>query len=95
MSAYVIFTREETISQKDMDTYSALVAKTFEGHSLEVLVAYGEQTSLEGQGPEGVVVVKFPDRDAALSWYNGEAYRAVREHRFLGAKYRVTLVDGV
>lgn len=95
MSTYVIFTREETTNQKEMDIYSSLVAKTFEGHPIEVIVAYGQQEKLEGIGPEGIVVVKFPHRDAALAWYDGDAYRKVREHRFLGAKYRVTLVEGV
>ncbi|MBR0560109.1 DUF1330 domain-containing protein [Neokomagataea anthophila] len=75
-----------------MEIYSALAAKPLRGTHYEVLVAYGEQTCFEGQGPEGGAVVKFPDRDAALSWYNGEAYRELREHRFLGAKYQVTFL---
>jgi uncharacterized protein (DUF1330 family) len=33
--------------------------------------------------------------EAAKAWYNGPAYREVREHRFKGATYHVTLVNGV
>ncbi|WP_025885264.1 DUF1330 domain-containing protein [Asaia prunellae] len=95
MSTYIIFTREETLDQKELDTYSSLVAETFEGHPIKPIVAYGDQKALEGSEPEGVVVVEFPDRASALAWYDGDAYRKVREHRFRGAKYRATLVEGV
>jgi hypothetical protein len=32
--------------------------------------------------------------EAAKAWYEGPAYRAVREHRFKGAIYRVSLLAG-
>ncbi len=59
------------------------------------MVAYGAQKSLEGSEPEGIVIVEFPDKASALAWYDGDAYRKVREHRFAGARYRATLVEGV
>lgn len=95
MSTYIVFTREEMLDPEEMATYSRLVRATFEGHPLKILAAYGEQKSLEGLEPEGIVLLEFPDREAALAWYDGDAYRKVREHRFLGAKYRATLVEGV
>ncbi|NVN06433.1 DUF1330 domain-containing protein [Asaia spathodeae] len=95
MSTYIVFTREETLDQKELDTYFSLVAETFEGHPIKPIVAYGAQKALEGNEPEGIVVVEFPSRETALAWYDGYAYRKVREHRFLGAKYRATLVEGV
>ncbi|WP_438383980.1 DUF1330 domain-containing protein [Asaia sp. BMEF1] len=95
MSTYIVFTREEMLNPEEMATYSRLVHDTFKGHPIKILAAYGAQQALEGSEPEGVVLVEFPDREAALAWYDGDAYRKVREHRFLGAKYRATLVEGV
>ncbi|GBQ09557.1 DUF1330 domain-containing protein [Swaminathania salitolerans] len=95
MSTYILFMREETRDQKELDTYFSLVAETFRGHPIKPIVAYGAQEALEGKAPEGIVIVEFPDRDSALAWYDGDAYRKVREHRFLGAVYRATLVEGV
>ncbi|CDG40896.1 MULTISPECIES: DUF1330 domain-containing protein [Asaia] len=95
MSTYIVFTREKTLDQNELDTYFSLVAETFEGHPIKPIVAYGAQKSLEGDEPEGIVIVEFPDKASALAWYDGDAYRKVREHRFAGAKYRATLVEGV
>ncbi|GBQ88103.1 DUF1330 domain-containing protein [Asaia krungthepensis] len=95
MSTYIVFTREEILNPEEMATYSRLVGETFKGHPVKILAAYGDQETLEGTGPDGVVIVEFPDREAALAWYDGEAYRKVREHRFAGAKYRATIVEGV
>jgi uncharacterized protein (DUF1330 family) len=50
---------------------------------------------LEGGAPEGTVILEFPNMEAAKAWYDGAEYRRVREHRFKGTKYRVTLLAGV
>jgi uncharacterized protein (DUF1330 family) len=95
MSAYLVFTRTVTKDQAEMDTYTANVRPTFEGHAATILAAYGAQQILEGPVHEGLVIVSFPDKDAALAWYDAPEYRKVREHRFSGADYQVTLVEGV
>ena len=48
MTAYIVFTRESTSDQAELDAYSQTVAPTFEGHPLKVLAAYGAQEVLEG-----------------------------------------------
>jgi uncharacterized protein (DUF1330 family) len=50
---------------------------------------------LEGPSTEGTVVLQFPNMEAAKAWYDGPAYREVREHRFKGSNYHVTLINGV
>lgn len=94
MSAYAIFVRKRTIDQGEMDTYSATVAPTFEGHPVKILAAYGRFEVLEGPKIEGAVVAEFPSMEAAKRWYDSPAYREVRKHRFKGAEYDVFLVDG-
>ncbi|WP_222547461.1 DUF1330 domain-containing protein [Asaia lannensis] len=95
MSVYIVFTKEKLIDQAEMDQYAEAAPKTLPGHSLTPIVFYGDQVCLEGEGPEGIVILEFPDREAAMNWYESDAYRAAREHRFRGATYRATLVDGV
>jgi uncharacterized protein (DUF1330 family) len=95
MSAYLIFTRDKTIDEKELATYSKDVPATLAGHEAKLLVLYGQHEDLEGAPTEGTVILEFPSAEAAKAWYDGPAYRKVREHRFRGATYRVTLVEGV
>ncbi|MBB2206192.1 DUF1330 domain-containing protein [Gluconacetobacter takamatsuzukensis] len=95
MTAYIVFTRESTRDQAELDAYSQAVAPTFEGHPLKVLAAYGAQEVLEGTSPEGVVILEFPTVEAAQAWYDSPAYQTVVQHRWKGASYRVVIVQGV
>jgi len=95
MSVYMIFTREKTLDPRELDTYFKEVPPTMEGHPGKTLAFYGRHEDLEGEPTEGTVVVEFPNAAAAKAWYDGPAYRKVREHRFKGAKYHVILIEGV
>lgn len=95
MATYIVFTRESTQDKAELDTYMSKVAATFVGHPIKVLAAYGPQQVLEGDAPEGVVIVEFPSTEAARAWYDGPAYQAVAQHRFNGSHYRAVLVEGV
>lgn len=94
MTAYIVFTREATTDQSELDAYGQAVAKSFAGHPLKVLAAYGSQQVLEGTPPEGVVILEFPDIEAARAWYDSPAYQEVVKHRWNGSSYRVVIVQG-
>jgi uncharacterized protein (DUF1330 family) len=95
MSAYLVFTREKTLDRKELEIYWDAIGATFQGHAVKVLASYGAHVDLEGQTTEGTVIAEFPSMEAARAWYDSPAYRKVREHRFKGAVYRGTLVQGV
>jgi uncharacterized protein (DUF1330 family) len=95
MATYIVFTRESTQDQAELDAYQADVAKSFAGHPIRILAAYGPQQALEGSAPEGVVIAEFPDTSSARAWYDSPAYQTVVQHRFKGATYRAVLVEGV
>ena len=95
MAAYLVFTRDKTLDQSEMDTYSKMVPPTLAGHDPTFHVLYGKHETLEGAPVEGVVVISFPTYEAALDWYNSPAYVEAREHRFKGAEYRAVIVQGV
>jgi|SRR5580704_18960078 uncharacterized protein (DUF1330 family) len=95
MKAYLVFTRDKMIDEHEMAAYSKDVPATLAGHDVKILALYGKHEDLEGAPTEGTVILEFPSSEAAKAWYDGAPYRAVREHRFKGASYRVTLVEGV
>ncbi|MGF6244623.1 MULTISPECIES: DUF1330 domain-containing protein [Paraburkholderia] len=95
MATYIVFTRESTQDQSELDIYSSKVGPTFKGHAVKILAAYGQQQVLEGDAPEGVVIVEFPTTAEARAWYDSPAYQEVAQHRFKGSRYRAVLVEGV
>jgi len=95
MSAYIVFTREKTIDQGEMDVYAKEAQASVAGHELKALAFYGAHEDLEGPPTEGTVIFQFSSRAAAKAWYDSPLYRKAREHRFKGATYRVILVEGV
>ena len=95
MPAYFIFTRDSTTDPEELATYHEQVRATFADHPVKVLAAYGDHEEPEGPPNEGTVIAEFPTVAAAKAWYDSPAYRQVREHRFKGAVYRATLVEGL
>lgn len=96
MATYIIFTREEPIKDEAaMKSYQETNAKGGRTEGMEVLVAYGEITGLEGEAADGAVVLKFADKAAAMDWYNRPIYQEAIKHRMKAAHYRVFMVEGV
>jgi uncharacterized protein (DUF1330 family) len=95
MPAYVIFIRERTLDQSELDAYAKAVGPTLEGLPIKFLAAYGRQEVLEGPAPEGVAIAEFPSLEEAKQWYQSAEYQAVAQHRFKGATYRGLIVEGV
>ena len=74
MASYVM-----SIMQKhDLEKYGAYSNQGFvslNGLEFEVIVGEGVE-ALEGTAPgSSVVLMKFPDNDAAMRWYKSEAYQ--------------------
>lgn len=95
MPAYVVFMREKTLDQSELEAYWAKVKETIDGRPLKVLAAYGRHLTLEGPDVEGVVIAEFPTLDEARAWYESPAYQAAAQHRHRGAVYRGLIVEGV
>ena len=95
MSTYLVFTREKINDEQELEIYLKKVPATLAGHDAKVLALYEPHEDLEGPSTEGTVILEFPSTQAAKAWYDGSEYREVREHRFKGATFRVTLVEGV
>jgi uncharacterized protein (DUF1330 family) len=94
VTAYVIFIREKTLDQREMDIYAEKVPATLPSVPIEILAAYGRLEVFEGETPEGVVLFSFPTVEDAKTWYYSEAYQSAAKHRHAGATYRGFVVEG-
>lgn len=95
MPAYVIFIREKTLDQSEMDIYAEKVTSTLPSVPIQMLSAYSQLEVFEGEAPEGVVLFSFPTLEDARNWYHSEAYQSIIKHRHAGATYRGFVVEGV
>ena len=78
--------------QKYQENYPALV----ESCGGRFLVRGGIVEALEGHwGHDRMVVMEFPDREAALAWYRSPEYRPFIETRQRYGRATLLMVDGV
>jgi uncharacterized protein (DUF1330 family) len=95
MSVYAVFIRDRMRDPNEFKTYSQKSAAARGDHPLKAHVYYGPVEVLEGPPVDGVVIVEFPDKAAALAWYRSPAYQEAMQHRHKAADYRVFLVDSL
>ncbi len=56
-------------------------------------LAQGVGDVIEGAWPGSVVLMEFPDRDAAMAWYNSPEYQAILPLRTRNAVSDIILID--
>ncbi|MFM5906373.1 MAG: DUF1330 domain-containing protein [Novosphingobium sp.] len=62
---------------------------------MKPLVVYGKMEALEGEAPDGIVVLEFPDSQSARDWYYSEDYQSRVPFRQQAAPYRAVMVEGI
>lgn len=100
MAAYMIFIREGAIFDPGaMERYSAMnraqAAAWQERFGIKPLAVYGAVEAMEGETPDGVVLLEFPTMDDARAWYASDEYQAAIIERKAGANYRAFLFEGL
>ena len=96
MAAYMLFIREGAIrDQSEMEVYRRMNAEAPRDPKLTPLVVYGAIEAVEGEAPDGIIVLKFPTVADAKAWYNSPAYQAAIPHRKNAADYRALIVEGL
>lgn len=96
MPAYMIFLREGAVRDAEaLATYRDSNGAAPRDPNLKPLVVYGALEALEGEAPDGVVVLQFPSVEDARSWYNSPGYQAAIPHRQKAADYRAFIVEGL
>ncbi|MEJ6009337.1 DUF1330 domain-containing protein [Novosphingobium aquae] len=100
MSAYIIVYRESPVrDEAAIAEYSrrnqANAAAWREDTGIQPLVAYGGIEALEGDAPDGIVLLRFPTMEQARAWYNSPEYQEALGFRLKAAEWRVVLVEGL
>jgi uncharacterized protein (DUF1330 family) len=66
----------------------------FNGH-YHFVVGGGKIQSLEGDAPNGIVVIAFDSPEQARAWYDSPAYEAIKPIRQSVVKGRMFIVEGI
>jgi uncharacterized protein (DUF1330 family) len=94
VAAYVIADIEIT----DPETYKEYTAHTpdsIASHGGRFIVRGGSCQVLEGEWDPGrVVVIEFPDLDAALGWFHSDDYQELARIRRAASTARILAVEG-
>ena len=97
MPAYLIVCRDSPV--RDEASFAEYQRRNRETNPAEFkitpLVVYGAVHGLEGQAPDGVVMLQFPTVEDATAWYNSPGYQAALPHRLSSADYRTIIVEGL
>jgi uncharacterized protein (DUF1330 family) len=76
------------------DDYLARTIPFIEKHGGRYLTKSGSHEMLEGERPTRVVIVEFPNKDAAKAWYNDPGYRPLIPLRHAVTKSTMILIEG-
>jgi uncharacterized protein (DUF1330 family) len=95
MVAYVIFIKEKTKKQAEVELYKQMAPAGMAGHPITFRIAHGRKEVVEGPDCEDIMMLEFPTFEEAKAWYSNPAYQAASEHRFKGADYRTIIIEGV
>jgi uncharacterized protein (DUF1330 family) len=95
MAAYIIFIKEKTINQSELNIYAKEAPAGLIGYNITPCATYGKNQVLEGADVEGVAILEFPSFEEAKAWYENPIYQKAKEHRLKGGIYRAIIVDGI
>ena len=96
MSAYVIAAVMEAWDQDALIEYRKRNTDAVAAHGGRFVARGGPQEVLEGDwNPIRLVIIEFPDMDAARGWYESEQYAPLRTLRQGASTTEIVVVDGV
>jgi uncharacterized protein (DUF1330 family) len=95
MPAYVIADVRDAWDAEALAEYRRRNTETVAAHGGRFVVRGGEHEVLEGEwDTRRLVVMEFPDLDAARAWWTSEAYEAIKPLRRGASTTNIVLVDG-
>jgi len=95
MPAYIIVHINVTDPER-YENYKALTPAAIEAFGGKFIVRGGEAETLEGpEETRRVVVLEFPDKASAKSFYDSEQYQLAKKEREGAAEGTFVLVEGV
>jgi uncharacterized protein (DUF1330 family) len=96
MPAYLIVYREGPVrDEAEMAEYQRKTRAMQVDVPVKPVVVYGAVHPVEGEPPEGVIMLEFPTVEAAKAWYGSPGYQDALPHRKRAAEYRAIIVEGL
>jgi uncharacterized protein (DUF1330 family) len=84
----------EVSDPEGLKPYSARIASTLEPFGGRFIVRAGKIAPLEGEAPQGLVVIAFESMEKAQAWYDSPTYQEIKPIRHKAAKSRTFIVEG-
>ncbi len=96
MAAYMIFETEEWDSSW-REEYGPPTRALLEKHGGQVIAVSREGERIEGETkvPDVIILIQFPDMDAARAWHTDTEYQPLIKLRQSGSKAETLLFDGL
>ncbi|GAC1307802.1 MAG: DUF1330 domain-containing protein [Acidimicrobiales bacterium] len=95
MPAFVL-AEIDVLDPEAYEPYKALASASITAFGGTYRVRGGAVEALEGDAPTGrVVVLEFPDIEAARAWYHSDSYQAAAAVRQAASRGKMFLIDGV
>lgn len=95
MTSYAIGHLHDVQMNADIVAYLEGIDATLEPYGGRFVLHGGQKQDLEGHFAGDLIVIAFPDQDAARGWYASPAYQALLPLRTRNARGAVFLIDGV
>jgi uncharacterized protein (DUF1330 family) len=95
MTAYAVALVRETRFGPEVKEYLQRIDETLAPFSGKYRVHGGPYHPLEGSWSGDLVIIEFPSMEMAQSWYDSDAYQAIRPFRTSNTEGDVFLVQGV
>lgn len=96
MPAYVIASVTDARDQAKLVEYRERNTAVVADHGGRFVARGGRHEVLEGDyAPVRVVIIEFPDLDAARGWYESDGYAPLRELRRSASTTDIYVVEGV
>ena len=96
MAAYIIVQENLHGDQAPFEEYRKQVIATFTPYGGKFLARGGEVSVLEGEWPyDRSVILEFPSRAAAETWYQSAAYQRIIPLRLKCMTSNFVIIDGL
>lgn len=92
MAGYLIANYRIT-NTGEYEAYPPAVVPTLLAHDAEILVADYESDIVEGDASSVTIVVKFPSKEAARTWYDSAEYQEIAHSRIDNSEGFVLFTD--
>jgi len=96
MPAYIFALRKEPVKNSDaMAEYQRRTREIKTTFDMVPRIIYGDIHRLEGNAPDGVILLEFPTLKEARAWYENPQYQDALPFRQQAADYDMFIVEGL